>query len=371
MKFPNKEDVHVLLPDFADSSTRTEQEVITHNSGKREHIEDIVHTVANLGFNAILHLVKHDNYHQIIDQIAEGEKILNLCDGSDIDGTCGPSVAKYLESNKMNCPSFGCSFSFNSNTTTKEGMKGLFEIHAVSTPPGIAVGKSDLPYLREHLSSKNLTYPLFVKVSDSYGSVGISDESVCHTEDAAIYHITKMLLEFEVLIVEEFIQGPEFSVVVVGDASQPDRIVVYSAERFFLGNLPPDQQFLSFDRVWGGEHLKFYEYRSVCNQNDLIALEQLARQAYISVGGNCYGRVDIRKRKETNQLFVLEVNAACTIGKSSTLDEILRLSGLSTEDLLYFTLRPGQVSARKTVPVPKTGNTGFLWETKTCTMQEV
>jgi hypothetical protein len=59
-------------------------------------------------------------------------------------------------------------------------------------------------------------------------------------------------------------------------------------------------------------------------------LIELARTAYISVGGTGYGRVDIRTRTpESRDAFVLEVNANCGLAfgrLASSLGEILILS---------------------------------------------
>jgi biotin carboxylase len=62
------------------------------------------------------------------------------------------------------------------------------------------------------VEKNGMIYPLFVKVSDSYGSVGIDDSSVCHDQDQLIAKCSKLLGEFENLTVEEFIDGQEFSV---------------------------------------------------------------------------------------------------------------------------------------------------------------
>jgi biotin carboxylase len=59
-----------------------------------------------------------------------------------------------------------------------------------------------------------MIYPLFVKVSDSYGSVGLDDASVCHDPSQLKAKCTLLFKEFPHLTIEEFIDGPEFSVLV-------------------------------------------------------------------------------------------------------------------------------------------------------------
>jgi len=75
------------------------------------------------------------------------------------------------------------------------------------------------------------------------------------------------------------------------------RVSFYSKplERAFNQSLGRFQKFVSFDRNWD-ETLLAHTYEKVDDPNDSMALQDLARRAYISVSGNCYGRVDIRKR---------------------------------------------------------------------------
>jgi hypothetical protein len=67
-------------------------------------------------------------------------------------------------------------------------------------------------------------------------------------------------------------------------------------------------------------------------------LIELARTAYISVGGTGYGRVDIRTRTpESRDAFVLEVNANCGLAfgrLASSLGEILILSKVEPSEFL-------------------------------------
>jgi D-alanine-D-alanine ligase-like ATP-grasp enzyme len=104
----------------------------------------------------------------------------------------------------------GCDSLFINNTLTKNGMKELFTKHLVSNPPGFPVTKETNIMLE--VEKRGMTFPLFVKVSDSYGSVGLDDSSVCHDEPQLLTKCASLLTEFHNLTVEEFIDGQEFSV---------------------------------------------------------------------------------------------------------------------------------------------------------------
>ncbi len=99
---------------------------------------------------------------------------------------------------------------FIDNTLTKNGMKILFQEHLVSCPPGFPATVTT--NLDKEVENNGMVFPLFVKISDSYGSVGLDDDSVCHTMDQLKAKCAKLFKEFPHLTVEEFIDGPEFSV---------------------------------------------------------------------------------------------------------------------------------------------------------------
>ena len=70
---------------------------------------------------------------------------------------------------------------------------------------------------------------------------------------------------------------------------------------------------MSFDRNWD-ETLLAHSYEKVDDSNDSMALQDLARRAYISVSGNCYGRVDIRKRDVSGISKILKIREILCFG---------------------------------------------------------
>ncbi|KND03270.1 uncharacterized protein SPPG_02320 [Spizellomyces punctatus DAOM BR117] len=341
--------LHILVPDVVedDVAVRSAAEKLTHNSEKEDYIQELKTLATELEFDPVVHLLRLSNIEAQIDEIPLDDLIMNVCDGSDIDGVPGPSVAAYLE--KKNYPNVvGCDSIFINNTLTKNGMKELFRESLVSTPPGIAVTKtSDLAKLIEDWG---MVYPLFVKVSDSYGSVGLDDNSVCHDYEQVQKKCTELLKEFENLTVEEYIDGQEYSVLVSGNCRDENQtVIVYPpAERAFNKELPRFKRFISYVRNWD-EAQYAHNYERVEDPIDYAALQDLARRAYAAVSGNCYGRVDIRKRDVSGKFYVLEVNASCGLGKGSSSEFILQLAGQTTQDffqiLLSSALKPLEPAA--------------------------
>jgi D-alanine-D-alanine ligase len=109
--------------------------------------------------------------------------------------------------------------------------------------------------------------------------------------------------------------------------------------------LPETERFLAYNRYWGkdDEETPILTEESFCSFR-LVAptlhdkLCELSKRAYCAVGGNGYGRVDVRMDNASQELFVLEVNHNCAISSTplsefsdpnaTTVGTILHLAGI-------------------------------------------
>jgi D-alanine-D-alanine ligase len=139
------------------------------------------------------------------------------------------------------------------------------------------------------------------------------------------------------LIAESFINGAEYTVLIVGSYNQPQSAKIYTpVERIFHPSLPDKEKFLSFDRLWEiyedeaampGEE-NFYEYQ-IPDAGLIEAIQQISWDAYVSCKGMGYTRVDVRMDAATKKLYVLEVNAQCGLSEDenfTSIGAILRVS---------------------------------------------
>jgi len=202
-----------------------------------------------------------------------------------------------------------------------------------------------------------LSFPMIIKPSASYGSVGISDQSVVWNEDEAVKQ--SLFLHSTVdcgVFVEKFLAGREFTALVLGDAEYG--IQVFDVvERVFDTNLSTYQKFLTFDRNWEGfsldgsaasdfEDLKLSVIYKPAPQEAMLELKRVAKEAYLALNGTGYARVDIRSDsfELSNNFYVLEVNSNCGISFdiNSTVGEILHLSNsvhMFIHDVLSYALK--------------------------------
>jgi D-alanine-D-alanine ligase len=319
-----------------------------------QSIAEYTTVFAQLGVSWQWQPVTINDYATVIDTIAEKQVgtsikqvVLNLCDGDEVNGTPGISVVKLLAQNGLTYT--GADAFFYHITTSKIDMKQAFDAAAVPTPKWLAIRQptDDVSELFTQLGT-----PAIVKPSVSGGSMGVGVKNVVNDMAALQTQIALMFTGYrgwqlvkDGLVAEEFINGPEFTVLIVGNYHQPDKAIVYPpVERVFHESLPEHEQFLSFDRLWEiyedeipmPNNANFYEY-AVPDKALHENIIQAAWDAYVAVKGIGYTRVDIRMDKATGKLYVLEVNAQCGISEDenfTSIGAILRFANISFTELV-------------------------------------
>lgn len=286
--------------------------------------------------------------------------VLNLCDGDELNGVPGISVIKAL--NEENILYTGADEYFYHVTTSKVDMKNAFDEHHVSTSPWVEISKSIPQNIFDTIGE-----PIIVKPAVSAGSMGLGVHNVVSNMSQLNAAVEKMkkgyhgwALDADGIIAEKFIAGREFTTLVVGSSTHPEKLSFYApAERVFHSSLPEKEKFLSFDRLWEtytNENQMpddgfFYEYSEVKDAPLLSSLKELSFEAFMSVNGMGYGRLDIRMENETGKLFVLEVNAQCGLSEDenyTSIGAILKFSNKTFTELIFEILN--DAINRKSVP---------------------
>jgi D-alanine-D-alanine ligase len=264
--------------------------------------------------------------------------VLNLCDGDEINGTPGVSVIHALDEQELIYT--GSSSYFYNITTSKIPMKQAFDAADVSTAKWeVITDEAELAGIFKRLGS-----PLIIKPAVSGGSMGVSIKNVVKNEDELRGRLKEIQngyhgwdLNSGGLFVEQYIAGREFTTFVIGAAKRIRQCKVFEPiERVFHPSLPEEEKFLSFDRLWeiyenespmpGDEN--FYEYKAVEDEQVAEQLKKISLEAYASVKGTGYTRIDFRM-DEAGNLFVLEVNAQCGLSEDenyTSIGAILKVS---------------------------------------------
>lgn len=279
--------------------------------------------------------------------------VINLCDGDEMNNIPGVSVIAALERHELIYT--GSDDFFYRITTSKIPMKEAFDLYEVPIPRWTVVDANTDPQVLFDTIGK----VLIVKPAVSAGSLGLSIRNVVSTPEAFREIVSDMQtgyrgwkLDTGGIFVEEFIAGREFTVLVVGSSTHPESISFYPpVERVFHESLPDREQFLSFDRLWEtydaespfADNGCLYNYKKA-DDAYIEELKKISLQAFKSVGGMGYGRLDIRMDKHTGQFYVLEINAQCGISEDenyTSIGAILRFAEKSFTYLIIEILQDG------------------------------
>ena len=294
------------------------------------------------------------NYASVIKSITrENDRdnrthiVFNICDGDEVNGAPGISVVRMLEEKGLLYT--GADEFFYDITTSKIPMKLAFDKAQIPTADWqeIRTREQDLSTVIDKLGT-----PIIVKPSVSGGSMGVGVRNVVTTTEALNEQVQHMFdgyrgwqLTSDGIIAESFINGPEYTVLIVGSYDKPGKAKIYEpVERIFHPSLPDKEKFLSFDRLWEiyeeetamPNEGNFYEYQLP----DAALIEEIKKiswDAYVATKGKGYTRVDVRMDKDTKKMYVLEVNAQCGLSEDedyTSIGAILRLSGKTFTQLI-------------------------------------
>ena len=242
---------------------------------------------------------------------AEGcDVFVNLCDGMSYEDLAGVEVICALEA-------AGAAFTGPSSplyALTKEQMKRRALELGVRTPAFVfAHTEADL-----ERAGRTLSYPAIVKHADGWGSVGMTAASRVTDADALVARGREMFALAGGALIEEFIEGDEYSVLVVEGR---DAVWVPGpvACRF-----PPGETFKHFDLKWRAfEGLAWM----ACDDPALRAeLARATRVVFEGLGCTSYARCDFRV-DAAGRAWFLEVNTTCGVfypaGAEGCADHIL------------------------------------------------
>jgi D-alanine-D-alanine ligase len=195
----------------------------------------------------------------------------------------------------------------------------------------------------EHLDDiekalNKLSFPLFVKPAKAGDSLGVDRFSLVENKEALIKKIQTSLPEYPQLLVEEYIAGREFTVLV---AANPDGKTVRSfkpVEYIF----PDGYQFKTYDLKTAALHP---DANIPCHDAEL---EQQLRMAAVNIfkgfNGQGYARLDFRLDRN-GKLFFLEINFTCSVFYSDDMegsaDYILRFDGIGKAGFLQHIISEG------------------------------
>jgi len=194
-------------------------------------------------------------------------------------------------------PFTGCRFSSITLCHRKHVANTLLDRAGVPVPPFALAQKNELP--------AGLKLPVIVKPAGEDASVGIDAGSVCDTKKAVKERLALVSEQWDEVMVQEFVDGREFYVGFLG------RHVLPLSEIDFGTLSPRYWRIVSYAAKWmeGSAEYKGTVPVTPAKVDRPLAekIISVARRAWETLGGEGYGRVDMRVSEE-GQPYVLEVN---------------------------------------------------------------
>jgi D-alanine-D-alanine ligase len=181
-----------------------------------------------------------------------------------------------------------------------------------------------------------LRYPLIVKPLAADASAGIAQASIVHDVEQLSARVDFVLERFGSAIVEEFIEGRELYVSMIGNGDGV-RLLPILELIFDKSSTAPEERIATVKAKWDDEYrarkgIKMHLARPL-SQKALERIEKTCRIAYRVLGLRDYARVDLRVDGDDN-VWVLEANANPYLNRDHEIAMAAEKGGMSYEDLI-------------------------------------
>jgi len=223
----------------------------------------------------------------------------------------------------------GCDPISLGNCLNKARTKDILNAFGIRTPNYLQLK----PHARFTKKDIALDYPIILKLMSEDASIGISEYSV-------VNNYTELRRQFvflsdtynEEIILEEYIQGRELNIAVLGDKVLPISEIDFSG-------LPSDlPKIVTYDGKWIENSLYYNHTKPVCPANINAQIQKrinnIAVQAFKALTCRDYARVDIRLDKRGIP-YVIEVNPNPDISTDSGFARAVKAAGINHSELLF------------------------------------
>lgn len=295
----------------------------------RENINDALAIKKTLGD---LHEVKtlsvtEETYIELRQE--KPDVVFNLGDdGFRGDPTLEPHVAAMLDI--LNIPYTGNNYFTLALCQNKAKVKDILTFQGVLTP------KFQVFTSANRKLNSEFKFPLIVKPIREDGSIGIKERSVVKNEEQLREEVDHILSIYkQEALVEEFIDGREFNVSLIGNRKP---IILPVAEIDFSGmpeNLP---KIVSYRAKWIKQSIVFRKTPVICpaqiDEKTRELTGDVSKKCYKIFGCRGYARIDFRYDEKDKKLYVLEINPNPDISEDSGIVKAAAAVGMSYQDLL-------------------------------------
>ncbi len=291
---------------------------------------DLSHLIPEASFTHVL-LNKLTTYKQLKELSKQYFDIyVNLCEGY-LEWEV-PSIDVIHSLELLNLPFTGPTALLYD--PTKELMKYVAYAEGIKSPAFAIIKQQE--NLEE--ACKHLNFPLFVKPAKAGDSLGIDEKSLVHNFDELKQKVETIIDEYAPLLVEEYIDGREFTVMLAANAGGKSVSVFKPVEYIFPGGNKFKTYSLKTSELHPNANIP-------CNNDTLeVELKNAATQIFKSFAGVGYARLDFRVNDQM-ELYFLEINFTCSVfykdGYEGSADYILKHDGFGQANFLKHIINEG------------------------------
>ncbi len=260
--------------------------------------------------------------------------IFNLLEEFDGEVLFDQNVVSFLELLRQKYT--GCNPRGLMISRDKSLAKKLLAYHRIPTPKFQNFLKSKSTKL-----SKKLRFPLIVKCLFQEASLGISNASVVNNEEKLYERVAYLIDKYDSeVIVEEFIEGREFYVGVIGN-KRLDVLPVWELKFEKVEN--PGKELYSENAKW---NKKYRERKGISSSKAILdgelekKIAHICKKTYKALELSGYARIDLRVTKE-NEVYVLEANPNPNIAKADEFALSAQAKGMKYKEMISKIIQVG------------------------------
>ena len=186
------------------------------------------------------------------------------------------------------------------------------------------------------LNGHRFKFPLIVKPSHEGSSKGLSERSVVKNPKDLLAQAEWVNRTYDQpALVEEFIEGTEFTVAILGEGESARALPVVQIQ--IDGKLNLGRLFYSFSSIVAGAE---YICPAPISKVQARTLQAVALSAYRACGCRDFGRVDLRVDRR-GKPYVLEINPLPSLSTEDVFAVIAKVQGISYARMLCTLLEEG------------------------------
>ncbi len=181
---------------------------------------------------------------------------------------------------------------------------------------------------------EDLGVPLIVKLNESGGSVGIDNKAVKETFKDAQKQVNEMVAIYKMpVIVEQFIDGPEITVVVFDDGTRKH---VFLGQKIFRKKPDGKHYFTSLESY---DDARAYTYKHI-HEPLRSKIRKLAIRAFNGLQHKDYAKFDVRVDDQTNIPYFTDSNPNTAFGpdKGLPMTEVMQMHGITFDEIILSLL---------------------------------